>query len=146
MPDGTQIGASRSLVAFPTVAGESDPRTIRCNEARDLAEAVTLLLDRHPGDVPVTAAELDALVAPLAPLHDALLKHLGKPRVLVNGWLVPEDVAQAMRRARTEPVALATVPTCERCEHEDETATDRGAGWPICDDCADEVAGRGIAP
>lgn len=144
MPDGIHAGASRLLVAFPTVAGEADPLVIRCNEARDLAEAITLLLDRHPGDVPVTEAELDALVAPLAPLHQALLKRLGKPRVIVNGWLVPEDVAQALRKARTAPLAPAAVPTCERCEHQDETAADRGAGWRICDDCAGEMRGQAV--
>ena len=81
-----------------TDAAENAPETLLCNAARETAGEITDLLDRYPGDIPVTLAELERLVAPLNALRDTLRRRLGHPRVLVNGWLVPVTVAEAIRR------------------------------------------------
>lgn len=98
MPDGT-ISANRfqwTPARFDDA--ENDPATLVCNAARDTAGEITDLLDRYPGDIPVTLAELERLVAPLNALRDTLRRRLGHPRVLVNGWLVPVTVAEAIRK------------------------------------------------
>lgn len=98
MPDGI-IGADRfkwTPACFDDA--ENDPATLTCNAARDTAGEITDLLDRYPGDIPVTVAELERLVAPLDAVRDTLRRRLGQPRVLVNGWLVPATVAEAIRR------------------------------------------------